>query len=398
MLDKKANKIWHLTAGLFIALFIVLFSSPAVAYGQTSEQNWVDKQFNNMDLSQVEDYWQKITQEYDGFLPESQHVDFKSLITTDKQGVLHDWMIGLIKYLFHELLVNGKLLGTLLLLSVFSMILQTLQTAFDHQSVSKVAYGVVYLVLLILLLNSFKVAINYASDAIENMSHFLLALMPMLLGLTAATGGVTSVAFFHPLIILLINTNGWLIAKFVLPILFLSALVSIVSTLTEQYKLTKLASLLKNIAIGTLAVFFAVFLGVMSVQGAATSITDGVLMKSAKFFTGNFIPVIGRMFTEATDTVIGASVLLKNTIGIAGLILLVCLIAFPALKILSLVLIYNIAAALIQPLGGGPIIESLSIMAKSMVYVLASLVIVSLMFFLALTIIIASGNLSLMVR
>ncbi|MFD2618339.1 stage III sporulation protein AE [Terrilactibacillus laevilacticus] len=398
MLAKKANKIWHLTAVLFIALFIVLLSSPDVAYGQTSEQNWVDKQFNNMDLSKVEDYWQKITQEYDGFLPESQQVDFKSLITSDKQGVLHDWMIGLIKYLFHELLVNGKLLGTLLLLSVFSMILQTLQTAFDHQSVSKVAYGVVYLVLLILLLNSFKVAINYASDAIENMSHFLLALMPMLLGLTAATGGVTSVAFFHPLIILLINTNGWLIAKFVLPILFLSALVSIVSTLTEQYKLTKLASLLKNIAIGTLAVFFAVFLGVMSVQGAATSITDGVLMKSAKFFTGNFIPVIGRMFTEATDTVIGASILLKNTIGIAGLILLVCLIAFPALKILSLVLIYNIAAALIQPLGGGPIIESLTIMAKSMVYVLASLVIVSLMFFLALTIIIASGNLSLMVR
>ncbi|MTT32680.1 stage III sporulation protein AE [Terrilactibacillus sp. BCM23-1] len=397
MLDKRATKIWNLTVVLFIALFIML-CSPDVAYGQTSEQNWVDKQFNSMDLSQIEDYWQKITQEYDGFLPESQKVDFKSLITSDKQGVLHDWMIGLIKYLFHELLVNGKLLGTLLLLSVFSMILQTLQSAFDHQSVSKVAYGVVYLVLLILLLNSFKVAITYASDAIENMSHFLLALMPMLLGLTAATGGVTSVAFFHPLVILLINTNGWLIAKFVLPLLFLSALVSIVSTLTEQYKLTKLASLLKNIAIGTLAVFFAVFLGVMSVQGAATSITDGVLMKSAKFFTGNFIPVIGRMFTEATDTVIGASVLLKNTIGIAGLILLVCLIAFPALKILSLVLIYNIAAALIQPLGGGPIIESLSIMAKSMIYVLASLVIVSLMFFLALTIIIASGNLSLMVR
>ncbi|WKB36993.1 hypothetical protein QS257_09505 [Terrilactibacillus sp. S3-3] len=94
-----------------------------------------------------------------------------------------------------------------------------------------------------------------------------------------------------------------------------------------------------------------------------------------------FIPVIGRMFTEATDTVVGASVLLKNTIGIAGLFILVCLIAFPLLKILSLALIYNIAAAILQPLGGGPVIDCLGIMAKSMIYIFAALAIVSLMFF-----------------
>lgn len=34
-------------------------------------------------------------------------------------------------------------------------------------------------------------------------------------------------------------------------------------------------------------------------------------MKTAKFVTGNFIPVVGRMFTEAADTVISASGLLK---------------------------------------------------------------------------------------
>jgi stage III sporulation protein AE len=147
-----------------------------------------------------------------------------------------------------------------------------------------------------------------------------------------------------------------------------------------------------------LAGFFAIFLGVMSVQGAATAISDGVIVRTAKFVTGNFVPVVGRMFTDAADTVLSASVLVKNTVGIAGLFILVAIVVFPAMKVFVLALIYNLASAVLQPLGGGPIIESLGIMAKSMVFIFAALCIVSLMFFLALTIIIASGNLSLMVR
>ena len=53
-----------------------------------------------------------------------------------------------------------------------------------------------------------------------------------------------------------------------------------------------------------LGLFFTIFLGVISVQGASAAVTDGITLKTAKFITGNFIPVIGRMFTDATDTVI----------------------------------------------------------------------------------------------
>ncbi len=52
-----------------------------------------------------------------------------------------------------------------------------------------------------------------------------------------------------------------------MPLIFLSAILSIVSTMTDQYKVTQLANLLRNIAIGALAVFLTVFLGVISVQG-----------------------------------------------------------------------------------------------------------------------------------
>lgn len=378
--------------------FTIILLAPGEASAENLTDQWVDEQLKNLDTSEIKAYWNKVVTQYEGFLPESKNMDLIDFFKADKQGLIKDWMLGLVRYLFHELLVNGKLLGTLIVLAVVAVLLQTLQNAFEQQAVSKVAYAVVYMVLIILTLNSFRVAIDYTMEAVNSMSHFLLALLPLVLALMASSGGVTSVAFFHPLIIFLINASGWLIGQFVLPLLFMSVLLQVISTMTEHYKVTHLGNLLRNIALGTLAVFFAVFLGVLSVQGAATAISDGIVVKTAKFVTGNFVPVVGQMFTDAADTVISASMIVKNTVGIFGLVILLFIVAFPAIKVFSLALIYNLAAAILQPLGGGPIIESLSIIGKSMLFIFAALAIVSIMFFLAITIIIASGNLSIMVR
>ena len=278
------------------------------------------------------------------------------------------------------------------------MFLQSLQNAFETTSVSKVAYSIVFMVLIIITLNSFYVVMQYAKETVDSMIALFLALLPLLLALIVASGGVVSAAFFHPILLFLMNTSGLLIGKVVLPLLFLATILSIVSTLTENYKVTKLANLIRNWSIGLLAAFMAVFLGVISVQGASTAVADGVTIRTAKFITGNFIPVVGRMFTDAADTVITASVLLKNTVGIAGVVILLLIAAFPALKILVLAFIYKLTAAILQPLGGGPVIQCLDIVGKSIIYIFAALAIVSVMFFLCITVIIAAGNVTLMVR
>ena len=137
-------------------------------------------------------------------------------------------------------------------------------------------------------------------------------------------------------------------------LLFLAALLSVVSVMSEQYKVTQLANLLRNGSIALLGMFFTIFLGVISVQGASAAVSDGVTLRTVKFLTGNFIPVIGRMFTDATDTVLSASVLLKNSVGIVGVAILLLIVAFPAMKILIISFIYQFTAAILQPLRRRP--------------------------------------------
>ena len=387
-------------------LFILFFYMPGVQAAEESKdsqavlsaENLVNQQLESLDISELQQYWEDITNKYGGFLPESQKGSLYDFVKGDKKFSFKEWGQGVLKFAFHEFVANGKLLGSIIMLTIFSMFLQSMQNAFEKSTISKVAYAIIYMVLVILALNSFHIAISYTNEAIGTMISFVLALIPILLALIAASGGIISAAFFHPVILFLMNSSGLIMQYIILPLLFLATLLSIVSTMSEQYKVSQLAALLRNWSIGLMGLFLTVFLGVISVQGASAAVTDGVAIRTAKFVTGNFIPVIGRMFTDATDTVVSASVLLKNTVGIAGVAILLIIVAFPALKILMISFIYKFAAAILQPLGGGPVIKCLDIISKSVIYVFAALAIVSLMFFLSITVIVAAGNLTMMVR
>lgn len=355
-----------------------------------------DTQTEQLETDQVERYWERLLQDYGGYFPDSRP-SLMDMIAGE--GISFAQILSaLLRFLFHEILYSGGLLVSIIILTVFSMILETMQSAFENNTVSKIAYSIAYIVLIVLAVNSFNVAIGYARDAIEDMIDFMVAMVPLLLTLLASMGNVVSVSIMHPLIVFMIHAVGTLIYTVVFPLLFFSAVLHIVSSLSDKYKVTHLANFFRNLSVALLGIFLTVFLGVISVQGATSAVTDGVTIRTAKYITGNFVPVVGRMFSDAADTVFSASLLVKNAVGIVGVIIIVLLCAFPALKILTLALIYNIAAAVMQPLGDSPIVGCLQTIGKSMIYVFAALASVGLMFFLAVTIIITLGNVSVMIR
>ncbi|MBY0010384.1 stage III sporulation protein AE [Paenibacillus typhae] len=360
---------------------------------------WVKGQVENLPLDGVESYWDQLMREYGGFFPDGQTPSLMDMLLPGEDGLSFAGVLsGLGKFMWHEVLYNGKLLVTIVMVSVLSMILETLQTAFERKAVSKIAYMLCYMVVLVIAVNSFNIAIGYAKDAIDRMIDFMMAMIPLLFALLASMGNIVTVSVTHPLIVFMIHTVGTLIHTIVFPLLFFSAVLHLVSAMSEKYKLTQLANLLRNVGAGLLGVLLTVFLGVISVRGITSSVTDGVTIRAAKYITGNFVPVIGKMFADATDTVISASLLVKNAIGLSGVIIILFLCAFPAIKILILALIYNVAAAVMQPLGETPIVSCLQTIGKSMIYVFAALAAVSLMFFLAVTIMLTAGNVTVMMR
>ncbi|MDR6882731.1 stage III sporulation protein AE [Paenibacillus sp. GCM10023248] len=392
---QKLNNRWLLLLIMIMALWLGMSNYGAA---ESPTDAIIREQAEHLNTEPVEQYWDKLMRDYGGYFPESKTPSFMELLMGTKGISVTSLFKGLLRYVFHEIIINGKLLASIVILTIFSMILETLQSSFERNTVSKLGYSITYMVLIIIAINSFSIAIGYAKTAISSMIQFMIAIMPLLLTLLASMGNVTSVAILHPLIVFMIHSVGTAIYVFVFPLLFFSAVLHIVSSLSDKYKVTQLANLLRTISLSALGVFVTVFLGVISIQGTTGAVRDGVAIRTAKYITGNFVPVVGRLFSDATETVIGASLLVKNAIGLVGVVILIMLCAFPAVKILTLAFIYNLSAAIMQPLGDSPIIACLQTIGKSLIYVFAALAAVSLMFFLALTIMITISNVSVMMR
>jgi stage III sporulation protein AE len=140
------------------------------------------------------------------------------------------------------------------------------------------------------------------------------------------------------------------------------------------------------------------FLGLTAIQGVAGGIGDALTLRTAKFMTGTFIPVVGKMLADAVETVAGYSLLLKNSATVAGLVILSIIIAFPLLKLLALIIIFKFSGALIQPLGETALGEALQTMGNCLALVFAAVATVALAFFIGIAIIIGASNAAVMLR
>ncbi|MDT8975985.1 stage III sporulation protein AE [Paenibacillus sp. chi10] len=418
--ERHWNMVYRKRVWLLLLLCVLFasvgtaFAAPAIGDKQVTQpqqlqeegparpaptEAWIEQQTKRLQTSEVERYWNDLLVKYGGYFPRDAMPDFFDLLLPGGEKLTVSNVFKAIgKFMLQEVFMNGKLIVTIVILVVFSMVLETLQTAFERNTVSKIAYTISYMVIIILAINSFQIAIGFAKEAISSMINFMMAMVPLLLTLLASMGNVVTVTVMHPLIIFMVHLVGTLIYVGVFPLLFFSAILHIVSSISDKYKVTQLANLMRSISVGLLGVLLTIFLGVISVQGATSSVTDGVSIRTAKYITGNFVPVIGRAFSDATDTVISASLLVKNAVGLSGVIILLFLCAFPAIKILTLALIYNASAAIMQPLGDSPVLGCLKTIGKSMIYVFAALAAVGLMFFLAITILITAGNVTVMMR
>jgi stage III sporulation protein AE len=357
---------------------------------QKSAQNQLDA----LPIQSLQQYWQHLQQDYGGYLPD---VSGEGLV----HAILHSGgfnpsglVQGLLRYFFSEVFDNARLLGGILLLSVLAAMLESLQSAFERQAVSQVAYAMIFLVLMVLAIGSFTEAIGYAKHAIQSMNDFMLSTVPLVVTLLAASGALASAAFFQPVLVFAVHLISNVVFLVVFPLVFFAALLDIVSALSPRYQLTRLAGLLRTGGIAVLGLSLTAFIGITSVQGLGKGIADGVAMRVAKFSAKTLVPVIGSALSDAAETVVSASLLVKNAVGIAGLVIIACIALFPALKILALSFIYSGSAALMQPLGETPMVNCLGALSKSLVLVFASVAAVALMFFMAICILLASANLA----
>lgn len=237
-----------------------------------------------------------------------------------------------------------------------------------------------------------------AAAAVEKMSGGMQHLFPLLLTLLAAVGGSTGAALFQPAVVAAAGSMTALISKVTLPLATGSALVTMVDHLGEEGRFSRLVSLLYTAATWTLGICFTVFIGVILTQGMHAAAVDGVTIRTAKYALDNFIPVVGGLFADTVDTLVGCSLIVQNAVGVLGLILLLGALAAPLLRTVVTMFLYRAASALLQPIGDSPLARGMGDYAEVFSLLFIIQLSVGAMFLLLVAQLLTVANLTVMLR
>ncbi|MDD2212518.1 MAG: stage III sporulation protein AE [Clostridia bacterium] len=362
-------------------------------------QQIVENQQQSLDLRELEAFMREIDQEIALILPE---FSFSQIMEKFKKGNLdfspQEALKKIVNYFWREVVVNLSLLGKLLVIAVVCTILQTLQAAFEKGTVARLAYFICFLAVITLAISSFKVAITAGIATIDKMVEFMKLLLPLLLVLLTAVGGLTTTALLQPFLLFFLSFMSAFTQKIIFPLIFLTSVLCIANNISDDFKVSRLVGFFKQMTKVGIGLVLTLFIGVISVEGVAGAVVDGVTLRTAKYMTGAFVPVAGNMFADALDAVIGGSLLLKNALGLTGVLVLGAIILFPVIKILALAVVYRLAAALLQPLGDSLLANTLEEMAGCLFLTFAAVASVTIMFFMTITIIVGTANFTVMLR
>lgn len=321
-------------------------------------------------------------------------IDLNELLTNAISGNLDNFnFIKLFWSLLGKEVLNSlTVISSIIVILVIHGILKSISEGLQNKSVAQIAYYVQYILITTLILTGFADIITMIKESIQNLVGFINSLIPILITLLITTGNIVSAGILEPITLFMITFIGNLIVNVIIPVVLVSTALGIISQISDRVQIDKLSKFFKSSSIWVLGVILTLFVGIVSLQGNLSSSIDGVTAKTTKTAVSSFIPVVGKILGDAVETVMGCSVILKNALGVVGVIIIVGICIIPIFKLVTLMTVYYLGAALCQPIADTKIIKLLSHMGDTFKLLLGILCSVAVMLIIGITLVIRISN------
>ena len=260
------------------------------------------------------------------------------------------------------------------------------------KSTSRVVRLACYSLIVVIIASALAAVVAECVSGIESLRKQMEIIAPILITLTVLTGGTGSAAIYQPSAVFLSGAAVEIISGFIFPATIAAAVLNFMSKINPQITFTGMAKLIKSIMKWVMGITVTVFSVFLTLQSSASSLFDGVLFKATKYIIGNSVPIVGGFLSGGFDLLTAAGLLIKNSVGVCGIVMLVAQIAGPLVLLISFSLLLKLVGAIVQAAGEGDIFNLLSDLSSDVEYFIAGLLTVSFMYSLIIMLIINSAN------
>lgn len=376
---------------IFAILICIFGTSISIA---DAEDEVINSQMDSFNISNFIDEANKYSNDI------LKDIDIQELLNNAIKGELdtNQLLKNIFPLLGTEIKEALKVMGSILIIVLIHSVLKSISDNLNNKSVAQITYYVQYILIATVIMTNFSSIITLTKEAVGNMISFIQLLFPLLMTLMLASGSVVSVNLVQPIILFIINLISNIFQSIIIPIILVGTALAIVSKISDRIQIDKLSKFLKSSSVWVIGILLTIFVGVLSIEGTLGSSVDGITAKTAKAAVSSFIPVVGKVLGDAVDTVIGCSAILKNAIGIVGVIVVIAICITPILKLAIITIIYHHTAALCEPIADSKIVSLITQMADTFKILLAILCSISVMLIIGITLVINISNTGLMYR
>lgn len=319
----------------------------------TENDDWQDE-LESYDFTELEQALEEI-------LPDS-GVTFGEVTQALIEGDLSDCLSVLGQYLeqllWGEVSQGRSVAWQILLLAVVGAVFTNLARAFPDGGVSQSGFFVLYMLLAVLLLTVFTSAVTIATEGLLAMGRLMTAFLPVFFLAVAVQGQLTAAAMYE-FSLLLLRGIQWLYEHVVTGGIRIWVLLRILEGIFTEETLTHLTELLGKGLKGLVKTGFGAAIGFQTVQALLLPYLDavkgGTLLRLA-----SAIPGVGSSVEAAAQMALGTAALIRNGIGMAGLVILVLASVGPLVKLGVLALLYHALAAVLQPISDKRFVQAVA--------------------------------------
>ena len=296
-------------------------------------------------------------------------------------------------------LVDGlTVLGSILAIVIIHSILKSVSESLENDTISKLIYYVQYILIVTIVMMNFSDIVQVVKDTCNNLIGFMNILIPLLISLMIYTGSIATSGILEPIILFLINFIGNIIQTVIIPIVLIFTSLIVISKISDNVQIDKLSKFLKSGVVWFFGIILTIFVGVISLEGTLSSSVDGITSKTTKAVVSSAIPVVGKILGDAVDTVLGAGILLKNAVGLIGVIVVIGICIIPILKLGILTIAYKLLSAICEPIADKNITSLLDQIGDVYKIFLAILCSISVMLIVGTALVVKISNTGMMYR
>lgn len=378
---------------LIIIIFMYIFFLMPISYA-----NEQDTMKDQQEEFKIEDFIKSSKTYIEGEFFEG--IDLNDILDNAIKGEINNnTLLKKVVSLFGtEVLTSLKTIGSILVIIVIHAVLKSISESLENDGVSKLIYYVQYILIVTIIMSNFRDIVKLVQDTASNLVGFMNLLIPLLMALMMYTGSITTSTIIQPIIIFIINFIGNIIQNLIIPLVLVFAGLVIISKISDRVEIAKLSKFLKSGIIWFLGIILTIFVGVVSLEGTLSSSVDGITAKTAKAVVSSSIPVVGKILGDAVDTVLGCGIVLKNAVGLVGVIIIVGICIMPIIKLSMLTIAYKLLSVLAEPVADGNIISLLDQIGDIFKILLGILCAISVMLIIGTTLVLKMSNTAMMYR